>query len=466
MPGAPKSAPHTVEDTPHGVRSENLWRAVLVLALPVMAEQILHMIVGLTDTYLANHLPEDSHAATAAVGTITYIMWFIGLLVGAVGSGATALIARARGARHRSLANSVTGQAVGAALVMGFIVGLVGFVFAPQLSHLTGLPPSGEMYAATYLRLLCVAMPFTMLMFVANACLRGAGDTLTPAVVMVVVDVVNMVAAFSLTRGWFGLPVMGFDGIAIGTMIAYVTGGLIQACVLLRGRAGVTLYLHRMRPHWHTLKRLIRIGLPAGLEGAIAWGANFGVLIIINKIDLSSVVASAHVNSVRIEAISYLPGMAFAVAAATLVGQSLGMNRPDRARRAAFISYAIGASFMTALGVCFITLGQYPARWMTTDPAVAELTRECLFRTGFIQAAFAASLIFSGALRGAGDTLVVMILNLLSTVLLRLLGVLFVVHVMKGGLPEIWFVLCAELCVRGLLAFTRFQNGAWATRKI
>ena len=90
--------------------------AVIVLVVgPVLVEQVLHMLVGLNDTYLANHLPEHAPDAGAAVGTITYFLWFFGLLVSSVGSGSTAIIARARGARHKSLANSVCGQSVAAA---------------------------------------------------------------------------------------------------------------------------------------------------------------------------------------------------------------------------------------------------------------------------------------------------------------------------------------------------------------
>src|SRR5471032_3244423 len=87
--------------------NSQLLRDLLALALPVWAEQILHMLVGLNDTYLANHLPHDAASAGAAVGTITYFLWFIGLLVAFIGAGSTAIIARAKGSRHRRLANSV-----------------------------------------------------------------------------------------------------------------------------------------------------------------------------------------------------------------------------------------------------------------------------------------------------------------------------------------------------------------------
>ena len=100
------------------------------------------------------------------------------------------------------------------------------------------------------------------------ACRRGGGDTLTPAIVMGVVDIVNMVSSFALTRGWWGFPVLGFDGIALGTIIAYVFGGVTQFIVLSAGTQGGRLHLHRMRPHWHTIKRLLRIGIPDEIAGA------------------------------------------------------------------------------------------------------------------------------------------------------------------------------------------------------
>src|SRR2546423_5923114 len=100
-----------------------LFRQMLALALPVLAENILHMVVGINDPYLANKLriEPDRAPAGAAVGTITYFLWFFGLLVSSVGAGTTAIIARAKGARHRSMANSVTGQSMSATIVIGFV---------------------------------------------------------------------------------------------------------------------------------------------------------------------------------------------------------------------------------------------------------------------------------------------------------------------------------------------------------
>jgi len=450
------------------------------LALPVLAENLLHILVGVNDTWLANHIHlytpaaqlapitarAQEAAATAAVGTITYVLWFIGLLVGAVGTGSTAIIARATGARHRRLANSICGQSVSAACMTGIAVGGAMIVFASAIAAATGLHGDAHDFALSYVRMLGISLPLFMLMFVANACLRGAGDTLTPAIAMIVVDIVNLAFSFGLTYGWAGLPKLGFDGIAAGTVIAYCAGGVLQAVVLLHGRGGIRLYVHRLRPHWHHLKRLLRIGVPAGIGDALQWLSNFFVLRWINGMDATNVAAAAHTNAVRIESFSYMTGLALATAAATLVGQSLGMNDPKRAARSGWLTYAIGGGCMTGFGLFFILFGRIPARLMSNDTAVVELTTRCLMITGFIQPLFAAVCVFSGALRGAGDTMKVMLLTLSSILTIRLLGAYCIVRVFHLSLPYVWVILASDLAVRGILLILRFRFGGWRHLKV
>jgi putative MATE family efflux protein len=457
--------------------NSELLRQLLWLAVPVLAENMLHMFVGLNDTYLANHvnligggstaaLDAERAAAASAVGAITYILWFIGLFAGSVGTGSTALIARATGARHRRMANSICGQSISVAILGGSVLGLFMFFTAVPTADLTRLHGPAYGFALSYLRLLSPSVPFLVMMFIANACLRGAGDSFTPAVSMIIVDVVNMAFSWGLTygftlRGVRLLPEMGFDGIAIGTVIAYIVGGVVQLIVLIRGRGGIRLHLHRLRPHWQNIRRLFRIGLPSGVESLLQWVANFGVLIVINQTDPSNISSAAHINTIRIEALSYMAGFAVATATATMVGQSLGMDDPRRATRCAYLSYGVGGAMMTLCGVLFVCFGRIPAGWMSGDLQIAALTTRCLFITGMIQTGFAAAIIFGGALRGAGDTFIVMLINLASILSVRLVGVLIVGLWLRLGLAAIWMVLAGELFLRGILMFLRFQQGRW-----
>ncbi len=447
---------------------DRLLRALLWLSLPVLAENVLHMLVGLTDVYLASHLPNRTiaAAATAAVGSITYVLWLIGLISGAVGTGSTAIIARAKGARHQSLANSVCGQSVTASVLIGLVFMTGVMLFARPIADLMHLSGEAHDFALYYLRILSISLPFSILMFVANACLRGAGDSVTPAIAMIVVDVVNMVVSAALTRGWAGLPVMGFRGIAIGTVVAYAAGGALQFGVLASGLGRLRLFYHRLRPHWTTLRRILRIGLPSGLEGMLSWLASFVIVILINGIDASNVLPAAHIITVRIESLSFMGGLAFATAAATMVGQSLGMNDPKRAVRSAYLALAIGGGIMTLWGLVFLLFGRQLTSVLSNDPRVVPLAAQCLFITAFAQPGFAAAMIFGGALRGAGDTLIVMFINLASILGIRLTAALAVAHWLHGGLVAIWIVLATELTIRGALIFGRFLHGGWRHAKV
>jgi Na+-driven multidrug efflux pump len=163
---------------------------------------------------------------------------------------------------------------------------------------------------------------------------------------------------------------------------------------------------------------------------------------------------------------SFLIGYAFSMAAATMVGQSLGMNDPNRAKRGAYLAYAAGGGTMGFMGVMFVLFSRHFANFLAEDPAIIDLASKCLFITGFAQLGFAASMIFSAALRGAGDTVTVMGINLASILGLRLTGALLVANHFKLGLPAVWVVLAGELVVRGAAVFLRFLQGGWRHVKV
>ena len=443
-------------------------RELIALAAPLLGEQFLNILVGLTDTYLGNNLSGDgavNAAAAAAVGSLTYVLWLVGLIAAAIGTGATAIVARSIGAGNRREANACTGQSLFMALVIGGVAGVALLAFAPRLAPLFGLADAqASGFVATYLRLLGVGLPAAVLLFTTNACLRGAGDTLTPSLAMAAVNVVNVALSFVLTYGLGPLPALGFTGIAAGTTVAYVLGGAISLAVLLTGRGGLRLHPRRVRPRAAMMRRVLRIGLPAGAEGLVHWSLNFVVLREVNRLD--NVAAAAHNAVIRLEAFSYLAGYAVSIAAATMVGQALGRRDERGAWRAAWLSFGLGGGIMVLVGLSFIVLPRPWAVWLTDNPAITDATADVLRLTGFAQLAFAAVLVFGGAMRGAGATASVMTVNLASGLLLRLVGVLVVRQVYDLGLMAVWYVLMGELCVRGLLMTGLFVRGRWVDAKV
>jgi MATE family multidrug resistance protein len=212
-------------------------RDVLRLALPAMGEQLLSMMVGIVDTYLVGHL---GAAPLAAVGLANQWVFMANTLFGAVATGSTALIARFIGARDPDQANRVLRQSVLMGALIGILATVLGLSLARPALGLLGAPPDVIGPGTDYLRIVSTILLFSTLMFIGNACLRGAGDTRTPLYVMLVVNVINIIVAWTAINGPFGLPKLGVVGSALGATSGRLVGGMLVMALLLRGRSGIS----------------------------------------------------------------------------------------------------------------------------------------------------------------------------------------------------------------------------------
>lgn len=442
----------------------SLPRQVMVLAVWPLLEQFLAYLVGTVDLSLAGHLDPASLqvVATDALGVTSYVTWLMAMIHMAVGAGATALIARAVGGRHRGLAHAALGQSLILALAGGLVVGAVVFAAAPAIGLLAGLTGHGLDLSVLYLRVVTLAVPFSALLVVGGACLRGAGDTRTPFVVMVVVNLVNVGASCVLVYAPAPIGGHGVAGIAAGTVAAWLVGAVMILVVLIRGWGGIRLHLHRLWPHAHTLRRVIRVGAPNLLESVLGmWVANFLVLMIVGRLAARGVIG-AHMIAIRIESLSFLSGYALSIAAATLTGQYLGLGSATQARRAVGLCWLVACGIMGTLGIAFLTVPHWFARLITDAPLLLDQCITPIRICGPIQIFFATQMVLGGAMRGAGDTRTTMWITTLSTYVVRLPAVYLLGITWGLGLNGVWLALCGELVLRGGIFAIRFWQGTWA----
>jgi putative MATE family efflux protein len=445
----------------------SLRRQVWVLAIWPLLEQVMAFLVGTVDMVLAARLqPEElAIAANDALGVAGYVGWLMGMMMGAVGVGASALVARAIGGRHKRLANAALGQAILLALLVGFAIGLLVFVLAGPIAQLAGMKDQALDLSKVYLKIITLAAPMSAVLFVGGACLRASGDTRTPFGVVVIVNIVNIVTSLLFVYGPGPIGGHGVAGIAAGTAIAWVVGAILTLVVLARGNSLIKLRLARLRPHWHTARRIVRVSVPQLVESLGIWGGNFLVIIIIGGLAKEGLMGS-HMWAVRIESASFLPGFALAGAAAILVGQYLGANDPAMARRSAIYCCAIATAVMSLSGLLFIMIPHLLISVFTPVPLHREIAPQLLWVCGWVQPFFAVAIVLSHAIKGAGDTKSTMIIGYASLFLIRLplaylLGVTFGL-----GLVGVWYGLCVEMAVRGLLYAARFAQGGWLKTQV
>jgi len=430
------------------------------LAVPVLIEQFLSMLVMLSDTALAGRYLDPAHMA--AMSLLAYIMWLIPCLYGAISIGATAMVARFVGAGDYDSARRVTNQAVvlGALVTLFVVAGLRAF--GAQLVQMMNLSEESGGYALRYLDFLLWVMPAVMLCQIGPACLRGAGDTVTGMVVMGLVNAINVVLSWALVLGWWGLPELGWDGLAWGTAIGYAVGGLVMLVVLLHGRAGLAIRTSALAFHPNLVRRMLRIGIPGGSDMMAIVLCHLWFVSIIFQ--LGDVAAAAHGVAVRIEALAYLPGTAFQVAATTLTGQFLGARNEARATQSTAVACVLGASVMSAAGLVLFSGAEPLVRLFVRGDAedVIAQAAPLLRIVSVSMPVLAVSMVFSGALRGAGDTRWPFVFTLISMLGVRIPGAYLLTQPSWGlGVAGAWYAMIGEIFTRGLLVTVRFVQGAW-----
>jgi len=454
---------------PVSVPGATIARQVAWLAGPVLVEQVLLYLVGLSDTLLTGrYLAEDD---LAAVTVSAYLLWFLGSLLTIVSVGATALVARLAGSDRWDDARRVCQQAVVMALVVGSVTAVVGWASVPWVVNVLNLGGRAGLEAVRFLRIVLTVTPLLACTTVGVACLRGAGDTRTGMWVMVFVNAVNAALSWSLVRGLGPFPAMGLSGIATGTACGEGLGGLAVLAVLARGRAGLWFEAGGTRPDWPLVGRIARISLPAAGESLTNIVCQLWFLSLINR--LGAVATAAHGVAIRCESIGFLTVTAFAVAASTLTGQYLGAGRPDLAGRAARTSWGVAVLVLGALGLLIYTeaapmfsifLGGRQSRVVAVGVPVLRVV-------AFALPALATIVVLNGALRGAGDTRWPWLIVVVGYLGVRLpLTYLLTAPVADGGpgwgLYGAWVAMFADIHVRAFLVAGRFLHGGWVKVRV
>lgn len=480
---APEAEPPPAPPAPTLAQQAPSARLVLALAMPVLVQQLLTLSVTLSDRFLAGRFqpgdPEQHIAFQSAQNTALYLAWFVVNFTVLVTVGSTALVARFVGAGDRGLAVRTMHQS----LLLALGLGLTGTVLGWTLLEwaLTALQLRGEAvgFAAAYLRPLLLLLVFQVTQSAGIACLVGAGDTRTGMYVLGSVALLNVPLAWLFFHGLGPVPRLGFPGIAWGTALSNLIGCTLVVAVLLHGRAGLRLRLRMLQPDFRLIYRLLRVSVPAAADSLSASLGQLWFLSIINR--LGDTAGSAHGIALTWEALAYLSGAAFGTAAMTLVGQNLGAGQPTQARHSGWLAFGLGCAIMTGMGLVFFLLAPEMFLLFCPNPEQREVIAigvPVLRLVAFAMPALASCIVFTGALRGAGDTRMPVLYTLSGFFLVRIplaywmtleqihLGVFGTWSGLGWGLYGAWVAMFADLLVRGALLGFRFTSGRWQRMRV
>ncbi|MCE9618715.1 MAG: MATE family efflux transporter [Planctomycetes bacterium] len=466
---------------------KSMWSAIWILALPVLLQQLMAACVGMTDKILAGNLPSKVVVpAMDGIGIGTYVGWFTGIALAGLGVGGQAIIARAMGSGNKRDAHEALGASVTLGVVWGALVGLFMWLLAAPLAAVSGLSPEAAAHCSTYVSVIAWSMPFCGVMTVGGMCLHGAGETTKPSLISIGINVINLFASWMLSGvvlrfNGNELPAplsidpetWGVWGIAAGTSLSYIVGGIATVWVMVRGVKDLRLEKKTLKPKRKIAWRITRLGIPNFFEGLAMWGSSLFIMGFIGQIARGATglpphqgLIGAHMITVQWEAFSFLPGFAMGTAAGALAGQYLGAKNPQMARKAIWACTVLGMSIMGAMGILFMTEGRFLASIISSEPVHLDEVPKLLFACGTVQVFFALSMTVRQGLRGVGDVKWILAITVGSIYAIRL-PLAWALGVWMGyGLAGIWWGLSLELGIRGLLFLARFRYGNWQRLRV
>jgi len=443
---------------------------VFRLAMPAVSELVLNTLVGLVDIVLVGQMSVATIAylgygtapALAATGLAGEMFWTMSLLFMAIGTGCTALVARATGAKDSDTANAALRQGLLIGLMSAVVMSIIAIGFAESVMRVYRAETLVSDLGAQFIRILGYSFVPTAFMMIGMASLRGAGDTRTPLLIMIVVNLVNVGLSYLLIGGAFGIAPLGVEGAAIGASVARSVGGIITLVLLLRGRAGLWLRI-QFQVQRDMIMRIVRVGWPFAGEQLVFQCALILFIGMINQ--LGTAAYAAHNLVIRIESLAFLPGWGYGIAASALVGQALGAKRPDEAKAAANEALTQTSVMMLVLGGVMVAFPEPLLTFFVNDPTVIAAGIIPLQIAGAFQIAMGANFVLSGALRGAGDTRWPLYTKVISTWGLRL-PITYVLLLSGFGLTGVWIAMGVDFCSQALLAYIRFRQDKWQTMQV
>lgn len=424
-----------------------MWDKILRYALPVAATGILGQLFNASDIAIVGNFAEgDTVAAVAAVGANGPV---IGLLLNifiGIALGANVVIANAIGRGDSDTVSRAVHTSIVAAVLGGIIVCLLGQLIAEPVLSMLQVPEDVFPLALKYMRIYLLGLPVIFLYNFEAAIFRSAGDTKTPLIALALSGVLNVILNL------FFVVVLNktVDGVAIATVLANVVSSVVLLRRLLRSELFIHVEFKDLRIDWKILWRILKIGVPAGIQGAVFSLSNIVVQSAINS--LGKVTMAASSAAFNVEVMAYYILNSFGQACTTFVGQNYGAGQIDRCRKALKLCL-IESVIATACAVCIALLsGKYLIALFNNDPEVIRLG---MVRMKFIFMSYIFSTIYdcmSGYMRGFGISLTPALLTIFGVCGTRIIWI-YMVFPMSQTFETIMQVYPISLAINMVLIF-------------
>ncbi len=466
--------------TPPVAPIERAHRVVWALAWPAVALNSLQVVNSLLDGGFVGHLDQASLVAYGGMTPVLFLMFSFAM---SLATAATALVSRAYGAGDPAEYKMATRQSLSLSIVGGFLLSGICWVLAPWFASqlLPETATASVPLMAQFFQIYALGLPAIFVIQALAGSLRGVGDTRSPMVIsglqILLHIALNIVLIFP-SRTWGGMMIPGAGMGLAGAATALTASAWVSAIIYLsfagKTRLGRQWDLGLPRPSWVT--RVIRIAMPAAIMSVLRVGSLTAFQLVLTKVPDGESAIAALRCAFAIESMMFMPSFGLSMAASALVGQSLGMGKPDRAERLAWTAghHAGFVTLVLALPI-FIWAEAIAGTMLGDKQAVIEQAASLIRWLCVTEVMFAYAMVMVGAMQGAGDTKRPMWLTIICMWMLRV-PMAYVMALPSSvaifglglgmGAVGAWIAMSVTQAIQGVLSIVYFKQGHWKQVKV
>jgi putative MATE family efflux protein len=441
--------------------SGSIGRALGLLAIPMMLEMSMEAVFAVVDIAFVSVLGTN---AIAVVGLTEALVTVIYAVVIGFGMGVTAMVSRRIGARKPDQAAMVAGQAIWLGATIAVIIGTFGVIFAADLLRMMGASDAVVAEGRGYTAVLLGGSASIVYLFLLNAAFRGAGDAPVALRSLALANAINIVLDPCLIFGLGPFPELGVTGAAVATTTGRGIGVLYLGYYLFAGKGRLEFGLRHLAFVPSLARRLVELsigGVGQFLVATASWIAIMRVVALYGSAPIA-----AYTIALRMIEFALLPAWGLGNAAATLVGQNLGAQKPERAEQTVWRAARYNATFMLGVGICLITAAPLIVALFSSDAEIHRYGTNCLRILGLGYPMYAVGMIIIQALNGAGDTRTPTALNFVCFWLIQIpLAYTLATGIGAGPNGVFWSIVISESLLT-ILGVVVFRRGRWRQQQV
>lgn len=450
-----------IAGTERDFTTTSLGRAIFILAVPMVLEMIMESVFAVVDIFFVSKLGANAVATVGITESVMTVVYAIGV---GLAMGTTALVSRRIGEKKPKEAGVVAFQSILVGVFISVIIAVPGVFFAQEFLQLMGA--SEKMSSEGYLfpAIMFGGNMVIMLLFIINAVFRSSGDAAISMRVMWVANIINIILDPILIFGLGPFPELGLMGAAIATTIGRGLAVIYQFYLLFNGKFRIRLYWESIKVKFDVMLNLIKVsagGIFQNLIGTSSW------ILLVRIIAVSGPDAIAgYTIAIRIILFLLLPAWGLSNAAATLVGQNLGAQQPERAEKSVWITAYVNMIFMGTMGMVLVFFPEFFVRLFIDDIAVVTngITALRIISFGFLF--YALGMVLVQGFNGSGDTITPTKINIISFWLMEIPLAYLLAIVLNMGLTGASIAIISAEASLALIALYLFRKGKWKLRKV